>query len=73
LLLSSPFDNHLHCSGRQIAFNHLQGFDIEQRIIFTINGMEMGRRMIAKKEFDNNSVKSGYFGHDRLPINTVSR
>ena len=40
-----------------------QCLNVEKDDVFTVDGVEMGRRVVAKEKFDDDPIKSGYFWH----------
>ena len=61
LVFICPFRNQLLRPVWQITLYHFESIDTEQTNIFTINCMKMWWRMVAKKQFDNNSIKTLLF------------
>src|SRR5258706_6714347 len=60
---SRPFENERERAAAHISLHDFEGVDVHLYFITLINGMEMGRRVVAIKHSNDDSVKSAEFGH----------
>ena len=66
-MFARPFECERKRTAWQVAFDDLQGPDVNQRFVLGVEGVEVGRRMIQPEHLNDDTIKCVNVGIVALP------
>ena len=67
-MLVSPFQHQRESSPRQAALDYVERADVDQRLMFGVERVEMRRRVVAPEDLDQNSIEGANRRHQRTSV-----
>lgn len=68
-----PFEYQSYNSWWKLAREDEQAIDLDQGLVFAVEGMEMRRIVIVNKHLDHYAKKSGYLRHEVSWFSSLER